>query len=61
MRTYRELFRTPEFLPFFTTVSVQVAAQTASGPGHLFAGHRGFALPRTPLCTRRIHTMYSPR
>ncbi|QCW79259.1 MFS transporter [Streptomyces sp. S6] len=31
MRTYRELFRTPEFLPLFTTASVQVAAQTTSG------------------------------
>ncbi|MFJ1593130.1 MFS transporter [Kitasatospora albolonga] len=31
MRTYRDLFRTPEFLPLFTAVSVQVAAQTTSG------------------------------
>ncbi|MFJ2113270.1 MFS transporter [Streptomyces sp. NPDC087850] len=31
MRTYRELFRTPEFIPFFLTSSVQVAAQTVSG------------------------------
>ncbi|NEE18160.1 MFS transporter, partial [Streptomyces sp. SID7499] len=31
MRTYRELFRTPEFTPFFATVSVQTAAQTATG------------------------------
>ncbi|MEW1610661.1 MULTISPECIES: MFS transporter [unclassified Streptomyces] len=31
MRTYRELFRTPEFLPLFTTASVQVAAQTTAG------------------------------
>ncbi|MFD3576588.1 MFS transporter [Streptomyces sp. NPDC058644] len=31
MRTYRELFRTPEFTPFFLTASFQVAAQTVSG------------------------------
>nr|WTB28592.1 MFS transporter [Streptomyces sp. NBC_00830] len=31
MRTYRELFRTPEFTPFFLTTSMQVAAQTVSG------------------------------
>jgi predicted MFS family arabinose efflux permease len=31
MRTYQELFRTPEFTPFFLTASVQVAAQTVSG------------------------------
>ncbi|MEU8672951.1 MFS transporter [Streptomyces anulatus] len=31
MRTYRELFRTPEFTPFFAAVSVQTAAQTATG------------------------------
>lgn len=31
MRTYRELFRTPEFTPFFAAVAVQTAAQTASG------------------------------
>lgn len=31
MRTYRELFRTPEFTPFFLTASVQVAGQTVSG------------------------------
>lgn len=31
MRTYREVFRTPEFTPFFLTSSVQVAAQTVSG------------------------------
>src|SRR4051794_12897581 len=32
MRTYRELFRTPEFTPFFLTSSVQVAASTVAGP-----------------------------
>ncbi|NRQ38637.1 MFS transporter [Nonomuraea sp. NN258] len=31
MRTYRELLRTPEFTPFFSTVSLQVAATTVSG------------------------------
>lgn len=31
MRTYRELFRTPEFTPFFAAVSVQTAAQTTTG------------------------------
>jgi predicted MFS family arabinose efflux permease len=30
VRTYRELFRTPEFTPFFLASSVQVAAQTMS-------------------------------
>ncbi|MCT9933615.1 MFS transporter [Planotetraspora sp. A-T 1434] len=31
MRTYRELFRAPEFTPLFLTASLQVAAQTVSG------------------------------
>ncbi|MYW02980.1 MFS transporter [Streptomyces sp. SID3343] len=31
MRSYRGLFRTPEFTPFFLTASVQVAASTVSG------------------------------
>ncbi|TGB05868.1 MFS transporter [Streptomyces sp. MZ04] len=31
MHTYRELFRTPEFTPFFLTASLQVAGQTVSG------------------------------
>jgi MFS family permease len=31
MRTYRELFRTPEFTPLFLTVSARVAAQTVAG------------------------------
>lgn len=30
MRTYRELFRTPEFMPLFLASSVQAAAQTMS-------------------------------
>ncbi|CAM5455138.1 hypothetical protein SMICM304S_10667 [Streptomyces microflavus] len=46
MRTYRELFRTPEFLPFFTTVSVQVAAQTAAG---LALGTLVYAATGSPL------------
>lgn len=31
MRTYRELFRTPEFTPLFATGSLSVAASTVSG------------------------------
>ncbi|WP_207944394.1 MFS transporter [Actinomadura rubrisoli] len=31
MRTYRELFRTPEFTPLFLASAAQVAAQTVSG------------------------------
>ncbi|GAA2610915.1 MFS transporter [Actinomadura fulvescens] len=31
MRSYRELFRTPEFTPLFATVSVQMAAMTVTG------------------------------
>lgn len=31
MRTYQELFRTPEFTPLFLTSAAQVAAQTVSG------------------------------
>ncbi len=30
VRTYRELFRAPEFMPFFLASSVQAAAQTMS-------------------------------
>ncbi|MFG2000802.1 MFS transporter [Spirillospora sp. NPDC048911] len=33
MRSYRELFRTPEFTPLFATVSLQIAAMTVSGLG----------------------------
>lgn len=32
MRTYRELFRTKEFTPFFLAGSVQIAASTVVGP-----------------------------
>ncbi|MBO2454480.1 MFS transporter [Actinomadura barringtoniae] len=31
MRTYRDLFRAPEYTPLFATVTVQMAAQTVSG------------------------------
>ncbi|MET9686696.1 MFS transporter, partial [Streptomyces coeruleorubidus] len=31
MRSYRELFRTPEFTPFFLAVSAQTVAQTTGG------------------------------
>ncbi|MFL6126191.1 MFS transporter, partial [Actinophytocola sp.] len=31
MRTYRELFRTPEFTPLFTTSALQVAGTTVNG------------------------------
>jgi predicted MFS family arabinose efflux permease len=31
MRTYRQLFATPEFAPLFATSSVQIAAQTVGG------------------------------
>ncbi|MFG2333154.1 MFS transporter [Streptomyces sp. NPDC048604] len=33
MRTYRELFRTPEFTPFFVVLSTQIAAMTVAGLG----------------------------
>jgi MFS family permease len=33
MRSYRDLFRVPEFTPLFVTASVQVAASTVSGLG----------------------------
>ncbi|MEU4270776.1 MFS transporter [Streptomyces sp. NPDC026092] len=33
MRSYRVLFRTPEFTPLYLTCSVQVAAQTVAGLG----------------------------
>ncbi|WP_035795139.1 MFS transporter [Kitasatospora mediocidica] len=32
MRTYQELFRTPEFTPYFLASSLQVAASTVAGP-----------------------------
>lgn len=46
MRTYRELFRTPEFTPLFATVAVQTAAQTAAG---LALGTLVYARTGSPL------------
>ncbi|WNF29389.1 MFS transporter [Streptomyces sp. C11-1] len=46
MRTYRELFRTPEFLPFLAAVSVQTAAQTSTG---LALGTLVYARTGSPL------------
>ena len=46
MRTYRELFRTPEFTPLFTAGSVQVAASTVSG---LALGVLVYAATSSPL------------
>ncbi|MEI7034492.1 MFS transporter [Streptomyces pratensis] len=46
MHTYRELFRTPEFTPFFAAVSVQTAAQTATG---LALGTLVYARTGSPL------------
>ncbi len=46
MRTYRELFRAPEFTPLFLTSSVQVAASTLTG---LALGTLIYAQTRSPL------------
>jgi len=46
MRTYRELFRAPEFTPLFLTSSVQVAATTVTG---LALGTLVYAATRSPL------------
>jgi predicted MFS family arabinose efflux permease len=46
MRTYRELFRTPEFTPLFASSSAQVAAQTVSG---LALGTMVFEATGSPL------------
>jgi MFS family permease len=46
MRTYRELFRAPEFTPLFLTASVQVAATTVTG---LALGTLVYAATRSPL------------
>ncbi|MCP3818683.1 MFS transporter [Streptomyces sp. A3M-1-3] len=46
MRTYQELFRTPEFTPFFLTASLQVAAQTVGG---LALGTLIYAATGSPL------------
>src|SRR5580693_9683786 len=46
MRTYRELFRAPEFTPLFLTASVQVAATTVTG---LALGTLVYEATRSPL------------
>ncbi|MGW2176541.1 MFS transporter [Streptomyces sp. NPDC001732] len=46
MHTYRELFRTPQFRPFFATSAVQVAASTMSG---LALGTLVYAATESPL------------
>lgn len=46
MRTYRELFRTPQFGPLFATSAVQVAASTTSG---LALGTLVYAATGSPL------------
>lgn len=46
MRTYRELFRTPQFGPLFATSAVQVAASTMSG---LALGTLVYAATDSPL------------
>jgi MFS family permease len=46
VRTYRELFQTPEFSPLFATTAVQVAATTLSG---LALGTLVFAATHSPL------------
>ncbi|MFD3514971.1 MFS transporter [Streptomyces sp. NPDC058657] len=46
MRTYRELFRQPEFTPLFLTVSVKSAAQTVTG---LALGTLVYARTGSPL------------
>jgi len=46
MRTYRELFRTPEFTPLFATSSVQVAASVVEGLG---LGTLIYLATRSPL------------
>ena len=46
MRTYRELFRTPEFTPLFATAAAQIAATTVSG---LALGTLVYAATGSPL------------
>jgi len=46
MRTYRELFRTPEFTPLFLTGAARVAAQTVTG---LAIGTLIYAQTQSPL------------
>ncbi|WP_182885473.1 MFS transporter [Microbispora sp. H10885] len=50
MRTYRDLFRTPEFTPLFAFSSAQVAASTMSGLALVFCGGTVvLAVPGLPL------------
>ncbi|GAA3746763.1 MFS transporter [Plantactinospora mayteni] len=46
MRTYRELFRVPEFRPLFLAISAQVAASTVNG---LALGTLVYSATRSPL------------
>jgi MFS family permease len=55
MRTYRELFRAPEFTPLFLTSSVQVAAITVTG---LALGTLVYAATSSPLLSALI--MFGP-
>ncbi len=55
MRTYRELFRAPEFTPLFLTASVQVAASTVTG---LALGTLVYAATRSPLLSALV--MFGP-
>lgn len=55
MRTYRELFRVPEFTPLFLTSSVQVAATTVTG---LALGTLVYAATRSPLLSALV--MFGP-
>ena len=55
MRTYRELFRAPEFTPLFLTSAVQVAATTVTG---LALGTLVYAATRSPLLSALV--MFGP-
>ena len=55
MRTYRELFRAPEFTPLFLTSSVQVAAITVTG---LALGTLVYAATGSPLLSALV--MFGP-
>ncbi|MCP2336807.1 MFS transporter [Actinomadura rupiterrae] len=48
MRTYRELFRSPEYTPLFAAVSAQSAAMTVSG---LALGTLVYEVTRSPLAS----------
>ncbi len=55
MRTYRELFRAPEFTPLFLTSAVQVAATTVTG---LALGTLVYAATGSPLLSALV--MFGP-